>query len=70
MARYCPISGRRVVYLDCMECDDYVACRNGTLKVKPKTKCLLTGVACIHANPKEADTGVYEDCSLCEIYRS
>ena len=38
MSRYCPIVDRKVVYLDCLECDDRV-CEKGPTPSKPTCKC-------------------------------
>lgn len=36
MAKLCPITNTRVVYLDCLECDEKI-CMNQNLKVKENT---------------------------------
>ena len=36
----------------------------------PVVMCTLINKPCIHADPRLADDGVYENCRLCDVYQS
>ncbi len=37
MSKFCPIQNRKVVYIDCLECEDKI-CKHNTLRESPKKK--------------------------------
>ncbi len=38
MAKICPLTGKGVIYLTCMDCDKKYECRQGKLNVKENDK--------------------------------
>ena len=44
----------------------FLSCNS--LKKSITVICELTKKSCIHADPRKADEGVYENCRLCEVY--